>query len=118
MMCLDFVQNMSGVAQHQHACLRRVHSLLCSLFLHSRALGTVCICLIGNEMGEVRDLLFREYSVECVTPKAAVSLTLEQWGLMKELKMEGAGGRCAAMVSAECLCGIFDKIHSTAPKAR
>lgn len=62
-------------------------------------------------MGEVQDLLFREYSVVYVTPKAAVSLTLEQWGLMKELKMEGAGGRCAAMVSSECLCGIFD--HSS-----
>lgn len=45
-------------------------------------------------------MLFREYSVEYVTPKAAVCLTLEQWGLMKELKMEGAAGRCAAMVSA------------------
>lgn len=53
----------------------------------------VCIRLIDNEMREVRDLLFREYSVECVTPKAAVCLTLEQWGLMKELKMEGAGER-------------------------
>lgn len=98
--------------------LHSAHSLLCSLFLYSRASGTLCIRLIDNEIGEVRDLLFREYSFECVTPKAAVSLTLEQWGLMKALKMEGAGGRCAVMVSAECLCGIFDKIRSTVLKAR